>query len=219
MRPTIGPVLWRDFRFGMTPEQTADVLRKIDGIKSVEVIRKPKKPTSLRITYTSAGVMVAEKRIGVAPLLENDRLTEVSIVNDSCASVGTEFAKQTALALKEKYPQHGREKVVDGNGVFVQYRFAFWNEGTRVRLSFSESNPGAYIPHTYGTGKVGGALANFANAVADASVESARAECPADIGKRLTTTIDYSSQAAFLAENQENGARQNAKAKELKDSL
>lgn len=209
-----GAPLWRDLKAGMTAEQAAAVLRAIEGVKAVQIVRKKNKPPRLDISYTGSAIEVGVLKVIIATIFDGELLKEVTLKADECGSVGVEQAKTTAMALKEKYGSSAREKVVDDNGVFIEYRFAFWNEATRVRMSWSEYNPA-----NVGSSGAGGTLGQIADIFGAIGANSAQAACPTDNGARLTTILTYSPQSDFNSSQQASSSKKGAEQKATKDGL
>lgn len=211
--------LWQEFSVGMSPESVALTLRKIPGIKSVEVIRKRNKPAMLKTKYVNKGVQIGEMMFTIQPTFVASQLAEITLEDDSCASVGRVKVLNATKALKEKYGNTQRELVVDDQGVQTDTRYAFWNDSTRVQMSLQESNPGATPPLVYGGSGFQKSLADFANAMAESTASAAREACPSDDGRRMQITMTYLSQAAFKAEADIRQANTRAKAEALKTGL
>lgn len=156
--PPIVP-LWRDLRVGMTPEQAAVALRSVEGISDVEVRRDRRgRFRSLRIKYSPSGVVLDGLKVEVQPVFSADGLQEVNLSGSACAGAARERGNRLGSALAERYGQRARERVVDEQGVQIEERIAFWNEQTRVRMSWRIDAPVQSGGHYVGGG-VGGALA------------------------------------------------------------
>lgn len=212
------PLLWRDLRVGMTPEQTADALRQIEGITEVTVRRnRRQKFQSLRIKHAPTGVVVGDMKFEVAPTFDGERLTEITLTSEACAAAGNEQIKLLRSALQDRYERTARERVVDENGVEFQQRAAFWNSETRVRLSYELKSPSSDY---YGSGTgVQGALAGLANMMSQASRDAALQACPNDAGVSVATSVNYSSQAVFLAEQAGDAEARQKRARSTRDGL
>lgn len=213
------PVIWRDFRRGMTPEQFAEGLRKADGIKSVEVTRKGKKPAKIKIAYSLGnGMQIGDLYIAVTPLFIDDRLDSVSLAETGCYStVEAKIAKLVA-ALGDKYPQQQRVKVVNPDGVSIDTQQAFYNQETRVTVSVSLiDNP--YPKHVYGGSGFMAAANKLANSIADSNYNFAIEACPLDKGRKAKLQLEYVSQEHFILEHNRENADRAAKAKATKDGL
>jgi hypothetical protein len=213
--------LWKGLVWGMSPENAAETLRRIDGVKTVEIIRRPKKPVALKTLYSMPdGVDIGVFRVQIQAAFIGDKLSEIALQNDSCGSAAVEADRIVSAALKDKFDHSGREKVVDDNGVLLEYRYVFWNDKTRVTMSFESSTPGASPQHGYMSGRVGSALSGLANSMADEAADAARKACPADAnGARLKTSITYSAQKVFVDEQDARSAGEAAKSQRAKDSL
>lgn len=211
--------LWRELRVGMTPEQAAVAIRSVEGVSEAEVRRDRRgRFRSLRIRYLASGVIVDGLRVEVQPVFLTERLQEVNLSGTACAGAATERAARLGAALRERYGQSVRERVVDSEGVDIEQRFAFWNEHTRVRMSWSVDAPlqsGGY----YGGSGVPGALAGLANAFADANRDAAIQACPNDRGVKVVTTLNYSSQREFLRVHDEELREREERARATRDSL
>lgn len=218
-QPPAGALLWRELRVGMTPEQTAAALRGVDGVSEVSVNRSRKgKLKSIAIKYTQSGVLIGDTRVEIVPTFEGETLQEVSLTGRACASVAAERMNLLRESLKAKYDQSARERVIDEDGVEFQQRVAFWNDETRVRMSWAVDVPSADYIYSNGRG-VQGALATLANSMAQASRDAALRACPNDKGASVVTTINYSSQATFSRSHAEEVKAREEKAKATKDAL
>lgn len=211
--------LWRDLQTNMSPEQVAETLRKVEGIESAQVKRNRRgKFSELMLRYTGGGVVIDDGRMDVAPVFEGERLTALRLSNKGCAKAGAERLQRLRDALKDKYPNSARERVVDEEGVEFEQRVAFWNGDTRVRLSWSLDAPTVPPTSTSGRGALG-ALTGLANMTAQSSYEAALKECPTDAGTTVTSTITYSSQRSFEAEHAAEQRAREDKAKATRDGL
>jgi len=213
------PVIWRDFRLGITPEQFAEGLRKADGIKSVDVVRKGKKPARIRIAYSVGnGMQIGDLNVAVMPSFVNDRLESVSLSETSCYSTVEAKIDKLSAALGEKYPKQQRVKVINPDGVSVDTQRAFHNEDTRVTVSVSPiDNP--YPQHIYGGTGFMAAANKLANSMADSNYNSNIESCPLDKGRKATLQLEYVSQDAFMLEHSKESADRAAKAQATKDGL
>ena len=163
-------------------------------------------------------MLVDGLKVEVQPVFLTERLQEVSLSGTACQSAATGRATRLGVALRERYGQFGRERVVDAEGVNIGQRLAFWNEQTRVRMSWSVDAPvqsGGY----YGGRGVQGALAGLANAFADAERDAAMRACPNDRGVKVVTTLNYSSQLEFLRVNEEEAREREERARATRDAL
>jgi hypothetical protein len=213
------PVIWREFREGITPEQFAEGLRKAEGISSVEVTRKGKKPAKIKIAYAAGnGMQIGDLNVTVTPSFINDRLGSVTLSETSCYSTVEAKLEKLVTALGEKYPQQQRVKVVNTDGVSVDTQRAFNNQETRVTVSVSPiENP--YPQHIYGGTGFMASLNKVANSMADSTYNSNIEGCPIDKGRKATLQLEYVSQGAFMAEHLKESADQAAKAKATRDGL
>lgn len=213
------PVIWRDLRAGMTPEQFADSLRKADGIKSVDVTRKGKKPAKVRIAYSVGdGMPIGDLNVAVTPSFVDDHLDSVSLTETSCYSAAKAKIEKLMSLLGDKYPHQQKVTVVNSDGVSTDTQRAFYNDEARVTLSVSTiENP--YPQHLYGGSGFVAAANKLANSMADSNYNSAIEACPLDKGNKATLQLEYVSQVQFsLAHNKESADRA-AKAKATKDGL
>jgi hypothetical protein len=203
----------------MTPEQVAAALRGVEGISLAEVRRdRRNRFKSLKIKYSDPGVTIDGLKIEVQPVFAAERLKEVNLTGSACAGAAKERVTRLGAALRERYGQVTRERVVDDQGVDIEQRLAFWNENTRVRMSWSVDAPvqgGTY----YGGSGVAGALAGLANALADSSRDAAIAACPNDRGVKVVTTLNYSSQADFLRAHAAETKEREERARATRDAL
>jgi hypothetical protein len=181
----------------MTPDEAGAALRAVSGVAEVKVTPRKGKQPKFNIRYSEDGVRVGDLRATVKLTFSEDRLTEVTLVTDACADRTVAQMKVIMPVLKEKYGHSGTERVVDENGVPFATQYAFWNDVTRVRLSFREYNLAAAAGMRAPIGGTAGALAELGAAL---TADSARKACPADDGGRAETTINYSAQKTFLAE-------------------
>ncbi|MEG3170560.1 hypothetical protein U1737_20445 [Sphingomonas sp. LB3N6] len=213
------PVIWRDFHVGITPEQFAEGLRKAEGIKTVEVTRKGKKPAKIKIVYSVGnGMQIGDLNVVVMPSFTNDRLESVNLSETGCYSVVEAKIEKLATALGEKYPQQQRVKVVNTDGVSIDVQRAFHNKETRVTVSVSPiDNP--YPQHVYGGTGFMAAANKFANSMADSNYNSNIESCPIDKGRKATLQLEYVSQDAFMLQHSRETANQAAKAKATVDGL
>lgn len=203
----------------MTPEQFAEGLRKAEGISSVEVTRKGKKPAKIKIAYAAGnGMQIGDLNVTVTPSFINDRLDSVTLSETGCYSTIEAKLEKLAAALGEKYPQHQRVKVVNTDGVSVDTQRAFNNQETRVTVSVSPiENP--YPQHIYGGTGFMASLNKVANSMADSTYNSNIQGCPIDKGRKATLQLEYVSQGAFMVEHSKESADQAAKAKATRDGL
>jgi len=187
--------LWKGLAYGMSAEEAAANLRSVEGIRRVDIKYKKKIPR-LTVSYVADGVDIGPSKAVVETSFEANGLTEVRLKTDECASAAFPKAQTIAEALNEKYASSAREKVVDVSGQPIGFNFAFWDDVTRVRMSFADYNPAIGQASIPGIGAAG-AIADIFGAIASNAAERA---CPEDGGARVVTTITYLSQAAFLAE-------------------
>ena len=189
---SVYPPLWRTLSHGMSVEEAAQALRNIDGIDQVTVVIKTGKLPRLKFNQRDGGIDIGAAKATLGLNFGTSGLTEVTLLMDDCASTAIEKNRVILDALKTKYTSYGREKVVDADGVELSYNLAFWNDSTRVRMSFEVRNAARYTP-VYGAGNLG----KLANALAENAANNALAACPNDGGVRTATTLSYTSQSAF----------------------
>lgn len=204
----------------MPPEQVREALLAVDGIKAAEVKRSKKgKFKSLELQYTHSGVPVGDMSVTIEPIFKGEALTDLNLVTPKmCTSVGIERLKELRNSLSEKYRQSVREKVVDENGVEIGQQLAFWNDETRVRLSYQIENPSLSYTSPNG-GKTMRALAGLANALAEQNYQAAMSACPNDNGATVVLNINYSSQAVFLKQYESEARAREEKAQSLRKDL
>lgn len=222
--PTVGepamPLLWRDLQIGMSPEQAAEKIRTIDGVKDVKVNRNKKsKFKSVDVKYKDQGVQIGPDQMVLTTLFDAESLSEISLSSSACASAAVEKMKVLRDSLTEKYGNVAPEKVVDENGVEIEKRAAFWNDEIRVRMSWQVNVPSQIYTSTYGNGKLGNALAALSNSMSQSAYDAAVNACPDDRGSTVLTTINYSSQSKFLVEHEAQVKARDAKAKATRDAL
>lgn len=213
------PIIWRDFRMGMTPELVAEHLRKIEGIKSVDVTRRGKKPVRVKIGYSIGdSISIGNLDVAVNPSFLNDRLDSINLSDTKCYSAIEAKLEGLLAALAEKYPQQQGLNVVNADGVSVDKQRAFYNTETRVTVSILPiENP--YPQHLYGGTGFLAAANKFANSLADSNYQSAIAACPTDKGRKATLQLDYSSQEQFEHKHRAEKAAREAQAQATKDGL
>jgi hypothetical protein len=130
------PVIWRDLRKDITPEQFAEALQKVDGVKSVDVTRKGTKPAKIKIAYSLRnGLQIGDLNVAVTPSFIDNRLDSVNLSESGCYSVISVKIEKLVAALGDKYPQQQKVKVVSPDGVSIDTQRAFYNQETRVTLS------------------------------------------------------------------------------------
>jgi len=105
-------VIWRGLIEGQSPNEVAELIRKMEGIKKIKVKKaKKKKPASLKIKYLKKGsIEVAGKRVTINPLFEADKLYGVAlnVVPEgwaSCLSNGLGVQQQLDGLLTQGYTQ------------------------------------------------------------------------------------------------------------------
>jgi hypothetical protein len=213
------PVLWREFRAGMNPTQFAAELRKVEGVKSVEITPRKKKPPKVKIAYSSAeGLEIGELHVAVTPVFIKDLLESISLSETGCFSAIEAKISKLFPALTERYPQQQRVKVVNSDEVAIDTQRAFHNQETRVTVSISAiGNP--YPQHLYGGTGFMAAANKLANSLADSAYNSAIEACPLDKGRRAVLTLEYVSQERFAQEALETNAGRLAKAKATSEGL
>ena len=214
-----GPVLWRDTREGMTPEQFADELRKQDGIKDVEVTRKGSKPAKIKINYVNgSGLPIGTLTMAISPTFDRDALKSVVLSQTTCYSVA-EVNLATALsALADKYAHTQRIRIVDDAGVQLGSQQAFYNDETRVTVAVTPiENP--YPTHSYGGSGFVAAMNKLGNSMADSAYNNAIAACPADHGRKAVLELAYMSQSEFAVAHDKEQANRDAKNRAVKDGL
>jgi len=192
-----GAVLWQGLRYGMSPDEAAAALRAAPGVAEATISPRRGKQPKVNIRYSEEGVRVGDLKATLKLTFSEDRLAEVTLHTDACASTTVAQMKLVMPVLKEKYGGSGRETVVDEKGVPYATQFAFWDDVTRVRVSFREYNLAATAGIRAPVGGTAGALAELGAAL---TADSARKACPADGGGRAETTLNYSSQSVFRAE-------------------
>ncbi|MBB5697154.1 hypothetical protein [Sphingomonas yantingensis] len=203
----------------MTPEKTVEVLAKIEGVSGAVVKRdRRNRFKSISITYAPTGVLIGNFKVSISPVFENDRLAEVSLSGSGCAKAEIERLKTVRDSLGSKYAKSGRERVVDEDGVEIEQRVAFWNDETRVRLSWQVDAPNDAYVASSGRG-VDGALAGLANLMAQSARDAAIRRCPEDAGVGIQTVVNYSSQAAFLEQHAVETQKREEKRKATRDAL
>lgn len=216
--PVPGAALWHDLRVGMAAEDVAAELRTEEGVKSVRITSKPNKPTRMAIDYVDKGVAIGNLIVTVTPVFERNLLSSVVLVSDVCSSEAVVNAKAISENLKAKYGSVQRMNIVDDNGVKIDEQFAFYNEETRVALSFKSRNDAVYS-RVYASGKLGNSLAQLSNSMNESAAQNAINACPADRGERTTTSLVYSSQATFLSDHAKDIDERKAKADAMKNGL
>lgn len=189
-----GAALWKDLVYGMSAEEAAASIRKLAGIKKVQIKYKDKVPR-LTISYIAKGVDLGTSMAVIETSFGENGLTEVRLKIDECFSAAINNSKTIGLALKEKYPNLIREQEIDAHGS-VGSDFVFFNNYTRVQLNFAGYIPANRQESVPDSGAMG-EIADIFGAIASNSAERA---CPKDSGERIVTTITYVSQAPFLAE-------------------
>lgn len=212
-------VIWRDFRTGMTPEQFAESLRKAEGIKLVEVLRKDRKFVKMKIEYDLGnGINIGDLKVAVAPSFVNDRLKSINSSELGCYSVMKTKLENLVVALGDKYPQQQRVKVVDSDGVSIDVQRAFYNQEARVTVSILWiDNP--YPQHLYGGSGFLAAANKLANSMADTKYNSTLKACPADNGLKAKVQLNYVSQNDFIVEHNRQTDDRAVRAKATKDGL
>ena len=211
--------LWRDFTYGMSPEQFAGKMQSIPSVAKVTVKRdKKKKLKNVVIEYAPEGISIGGPKISVVPVFENDRLQEVTLIESDCFSAGIERAKIIKGSLIEKFGSTGTEVVVDGSGAKIDRRLAMWNSRTRVRLSFQNWQPTQDYVYDSGQGWQG-ALATIANASSAKTYQDQINECPADSGRRLLISVNYSAQEVFEKVHADEMKAREENSKQTKESL
>jgi copper chaperone CopZ len=213
------PVIWRDLRKDITPEQFAEALKKVDGVKSVDVTRKGTKPAKIKIAYSLGnGLQIGDLNVSVTPSFIDNHLDTVNLSETGCYSAIIVKIDKLVGALGEKYPQQQRVKVVSPDGVSIDTQRAFYNEETRVTLSAVPiDNP--YPRYVYGGSGFIAAANKLANSLADSTYNSAIEACPSDKGRKATLQLDYVSQKHFMLQHNKEDADRAAKAKATKDGL
>lgn len=210
------PVLWRELRLGMTPDEVAAKLREVQGIKSatVKVPKKGKKgEPSVSIDYVAPGVTILELPQTVTPVFADSKLQSVSFGSTACLSLAIQKFKDLKAMLAEKYGPDVTKKEVTEDRQLIGIRSTYATTPTRVLLRIEQ---GATPQHVYGgSGKVANILGQIANSSVDAEIEA----CPNDAGTKGIIEIIYLDNAiSAQAEAQERAVQDAARAKE-KDKL
>lgn len=197
----------------MSPEEAAEAIKHLEGVTDASVKRTHAgKFKSISVQYANGGVAIGDLRAAISTEFDTDKLTNVTLTSNACASIMTAQLKVLADSLREKYPQHVTETVVDANGVKTGTLYAFWNPTTRVEVGYQVNVSEAV--HT--TGKFSG----IANALADAGQAAAEAACPNNPnGATITATFQYSSETAFEARYAADQQARKAKAESTKNAL
>lgn len=197
----------------MPPEDAAAVLRKVNGVASVEVKHKKGKEPRLAIAYTDGRVRVGDYAVDVAVSFSGGTVSSVMLSHAACATAGIERTRYLAATLAEKFGNETPLKIVDGDGIAQENRVYYWNADTQVTLATVPVplRPAAYTFPT-GSGLVR-SMTQLANSLEESRYANGLAACPYDRGARLITTITYASRAAFLAAQRESADADIAKAK------
>lgn len=212
------PILWRSFRAGMTADEALSTFQSIEEVKEARSKIKKNKDVEFKIAYVNTKLNIGALNVTIDPVFENGKLVEILLASDECASVTLEKAKITIDLLKNKFGTQATERVVDENGVTIGRQIAFWDNETRVRMSFKDYNP-AIVDHVYANGRLGSALSKLSNSLADQAAAEAVNKCPADRGARATMTLSYSSQATFIQDQSAQKAATKDQAKETAAGL
>lgn len=183
--------LWQTLREGMTVDETAAVLRGIEGIKTVTVKQSRKRP-SLSIKYESAGIEVAGLPYTITPLFKDSYLESVSLESKACLSLATEKYKVLREVLSQKYGKNLSSREVTEERELIAVRDTYSAMPTRVMLRLE---PGDVPKYIHGATGLAGALAAIANASTDADIEA----CPLDRGQRATIRVAYLNNANAAA--------------------
>lgn len=213
------PQLWRDFTFGMSPEQYADTMRVVPGVASAVVKRdKKNRLKEVKVEYNERGFTIGGPNITITPLFQGDKLQEITLIESDCFGAGVERTKVIRDSLLSKYHNSGIEQVVDESGAPIDKRFALWNSSTRVRVSLRDWAPTQDYVYNSGRG-VQGALATIANASFAQDYQAQVNQCPSDSGRRLLISVNYSSQTVFenVHANEMKARQENTQ--KTKDSL
>jgi hypothetical protein len=217
--PSQGSLLWRDFRAGMTPEQFGDTLRKVDGIKTVQVTRKGAKPPKIKVDYVyNTGIEIGSLKARVGYAFDNNALTSINLVETDCWPAMAARLEKVGTALGEKYSKSETIKVVDKDDVAQDRQQAFFNDDTRVTVSLTPV-PLELPVHQYGGTGLVGSMQKLTNSLADSAYQSALNACPDRSGLRATILIHYESQPAWIAQHGIEETNRANKAKETKNGL
>lgn len=107
-----GEIIWRDLAEGQSPDEVAQIIRQMEGIKKVKVKKaKKKRPASLKIKYSKkSSIAVAGKRVTINPQFESDelRFVELSVLPESwvaCLSSGVRVQQELDALLSQSYTQ------------------------------------------------------------------------------------------------------------------
>lgn len=107
--------IWRGLIEGQSPQEVAEIIRQMDGVKKVKVKKaKKKRPASLKIKYVKKGsIEVAGKKVTINPLFNSGKLfaVELNIAPDgwtSCLSKALVVQEELDLLLTQGYSQESK---------------------------------------------------------------------------------------------------------------
>lgn len=211
--------LWKDFQEGMKPEEIVAVAAEVSGDKTIKVKRNKKgKFKEIQFYGDSMVVDIGGLKYSVYFDIQDERLKEINLRRSDCASDAEVRAKALMLPLKEKYGSSVQENVVDETGSQIETRYAFWNDETRVRVSFTTKQPQPDQPTYYANNGLGRALAALSS-LAPSAYQMALQACPNSAGVSFETLINYSSQKKFEAEYQKAEMERKLRAEKTKNDL
>lgn len=207
---TVSVPLWRNIEAGMSPDQTATVLRSMEGIKSVTVKSKRGKAEDVEISYVDYGVPLGEQHVLLNPSFSDSQLTEIVLSTAPCESEGKVFADSVATSLAEKYGPAKPVSYTDRGGVEVAQGLAFSNGVTRATLFTNVDTPEP--PRRLNASDLGYPMRQLV-------YNRQMRRCARDNGRSLEVRIVYSSEAASAAAADGTAIQNKAKEKALKDGL
>lgn len=135
-----GAVLWRDFRFGMSPEDFVSRVSSLPEVKSAKVKTSKGDEPKIDINYNGGGVKIYDQIFQILPVFSSGRLEFIVLrTRASCLTYKVGDHRKIFDALGEKFPRkiYSSDQVVISSQAPVKSMFT--DGRTRVQLNLSVS--------------------------------------------------------------------------------
>lgn len=203
------PLLWQNFRYGMTPEEVLPQVLQTQGVKRAKVLKLKKTNSSRRldIDFAPSKIGIAGIPFELGPVFEHNRLHQIALASQKmCADGASSLYDRLSEALVRKYSSpisapaikladlKAAESKSYRSGGPVGLMTAFANDDVAVTLSFQITHePPPPYPEDY---------SKFAVSLwqlAKVQYDQRKADCAGTGDKRMDVTLIYMRRADFDA--------------------